>query len=156
MMSGVPIFIGRAVPGISASMTSNQERRRFHRFPFHADCELLVEDGQGHPCELLDLSINGALVQLDGSSEFDSERPGDLGLKLRGLTDDGKAEMLIGVRAVRIEDRCIACRFVDVDPDAFENLKNLVAANLGDLSMLDRELTQLDYWPGLSVSPGAD
>ncbi len=137
-------------------MTTNQERRRFHRFPFHADCELLVEDEQGYPCELLDLSINGALVELDESSEFDSSREGDLGLKLRGLTDDGKAEMLIGVEAVRIEDRRIACRFVDVDADAFESLKELVAANLGDLSMLDRELTQLDYWPGLSVSPWVD
>lgn len=130
-------------------MTSNQDRRRFHRFPFDADCELLLDDRQVYDCELLDLSINGALVELADTTEFESERPGNLELKLRGLTDDGEAEMLIGVEAVRIEERRIACRFVEVDAEAFAGLKELVAANLGDLSMLDRELTQLDYWPGL-------
>ena len=138
--------------------TSNpleEERRRFHRFPFQADCELVPDEGRAHSCELLDLSINGALVQLDRPADFDSARAGDLTLKLRGLVNGGRTEIVVDVRAVRVEEQRVACRFVHVDPDSFENLKDLVADNLGDLSMLDRELTQLDYWPGLSVSPSA-
>lgn len=134
-------------------MTTDTERRRFHRFPFHAECELVFDDGQRHACALLDLSINGALVELDRQPEFDSARAGDLTLKLRGMTDGGRVEMALSVRALRVDDNRIACCFVAVDPDSFEKLKDLVAENLGDLSMLDRELTQLDYWPGLSISP---
>jgi len=136
-------------------MTPEYDRRRFHRFPFHADCELLIEGGGAQRCELLDLSINGALVALPWPGDFDSSRDGDLTLKLQGLMNGSRTEIVVNVRAVRVEDQRIACRFVHVDPDSFENLKDLVADNLGDLSMLDRELTQLDYWPGLSVSPAA-
>lgn len=137
------------------SETPEQERRRFHRFPFQAECELVFDEGRIRPCELLDLSINGALVQLDQPADFDSARAGDLTLKLRGLTNGGQTEIVLDVRALRIEERRVACRFVHADPDSFENLKDLVANNLGDLSLLDRELTQLDYWPGLSISPSA-
>ena len=60
--------------------------------------------------------------------------------------------MVLSVRALRIESGRAACRFVGTDPASFERLRDLVADNLGDLEMLDRELTQLDYWPGLSVA----
>ncbi|MEE4302905.1 MAG: PilZ domain-containing protein [Wenzhouxiangella sp.] len=140
---------------VAEPMSPGQERRRFHRFPFHADCELVDDEGRPHACELLDLSINGALVELDRPGDFDSARAGDLTLKLRGLSDGTRAEIVVDVKALRVEQRRVACRFLHIDPDSFENLKDLIAANLGDLSMLDRELTQLDYWPGLSISPSA-
>jgi hypothetical protein len=140
-------------PGDLQSMNTDTERRRFHRFPFHAECQLVFEDGRRDDCALLDLSINGALVELDRQPEFDSARAGDLTLRLRGTSDGGRVEMALGVRALRVDDNRVACRFVGVDADSFERLKDLVAENLGDLSMLDRELTQLDYWPGLSISP---
>ncbi|NBB93745.1 MAG: hypothetical protein GVY32_11315 [Gammaproteobacteria bacterium] len=136
-------------------MTPEQDRRRFHRFPFHADCQLEADDGSVHACELLDMSINGALLELDRAADFDSARSGDLQLTLRGQDDARREDIVLGVQALRIEDRRIACRFVTVDPGSFERLRDLVAENLGDLSMLDRELTQLDYWPGLSIAPGA-
>lgn len=136
-------------------MNTEQDRRRFHRFPFQADCDLLAEEGRPRSCELLDLSINGALVELAGAEDFDSAQDCDLTLRLRGLTNGGRTDILVNARAIRVEDRRIACRFVHVEPDSFADLKDLVADNLGDLSMLDRELTQLDYWPGLSISSKA-
>lgn len=134
-------------------MNQEQDRRRFHRFPFHADCELQVHAGETYPCELLDLSINGALVELEDAADFDAARSGDLTLRMRGETDGGRADIMVGVRALRVDAGRIACRFALVDPGSFEQLRDLVAGNLGDISLLDRELTQLDYWPGLSVSP---
>lgn len=136
-------------------MNSESDRRRFHRFPFQAECELMVDEARPQPCELLDLSINGALVAVPDSKAFESSREGDLTLRMRGLNNGRRTDMVVNVRAVRVEEGRIACRFVHVEPDSFENLKDLVADNLGDLAMLDRELTQLDYWPGLSVSPAA-
>lgn len=137
-------------------MTAEQERRRFHRFPFDADCALELEGDGSHPCELLDLSINGALVALEPSDEFDEAQHGDLTLRLRGRHDRREAEMVFSVSAVRVEEQRVACRFTGTDAVSFERLSDLVANNLGDMKMLDRELTQLDYWPGLSVSPETD
>jgi hypothetical protein len=132
------------------------ERRRFHRFPFDASCALELEDGADHSCELMDLSINGALVALAADDDFDQARPGDLTLRLRGRRDRRAFEMVFSVRALRVQDGHVACRFVGTDPASFEQLRDLVADNLGDIELLDRELTQLDYWPGLSISPAAD
>lgn len=135
-------------------MTAEQdERRRFHRFPFDADCVIELDDGAEERCDLLDLSINGALVALAPGESVEDGRHGDLTLKIRGRHDRQAFEIVLRVRAVRIQDDRVACRFVGADPDSFEQLRDLIAANLGDTELLDRELTQLDYWPGLSVAP---
>lgn len=134
-------------------MNSEQERRRFHRFPFHADCRLTIGQGAAVPCELLDLSINGALIMLKVGLDEPTVLDGELRLDLRGAVHGDMVELHARVKAVRVEPERLACRFLGMDADSFEGLKELVAENLGDLSLLDRELTQLDYWPGLSVSP---
>lgn len=135
---------------------TESERRRFHRFPFDARCVLQLGDEQRHDCELLDLSINGALVTLDDSIELANSGNSDLTLSLRGHHDGRELDMEFRVRAVRVDGGHVACRFVGTDPTSFEHLKDLVAANLGEIELLDRELTQLDYWPGLSVAPATD
>jgi len=133
-------------------MDREEDRRRFHRFPFRADCELAAEEDRVRACELLDLSINGALVRLERAADFTKARTGDLTLKLCGLIDGAHTDIVVDVQAVRVVEGRVACRFVRVDPDGFERLKNLVADNLGDPCLLDRELRQLDYWPGLARS----
>ena len=135
---------------------TEDERRRFHRFPFDAGCVLQLGEGDRHDCDLLDLSINGALVTLDESIELAASGNSDLTLSLRGRHDGRELDMDFRVRAVRIDGGYVACRFVGTDPDSFEHLKDLVADNLGDIELLDRELTQLDYWPGLAIAPGSD
>lgn len=134
-------------------MTTEQERRRFHRFPFDADCRLMFGQGQLVPCELLDLSINGALIALDVGLDEPTVLDGLLRLDLQGSVHGDVLELHAEVKAVRVEPGRVACRFIGMDADSFDRLKNLVAENLGDLALLDRELTQLDYWPGLSISP---
>jgi hypothetical protein len=134
-------------------MSTEQERRRFHRFPFHADCRLTIGQGEPVPAELLDLSINGALIALGVGLDEPTVLDGTLKLDVRGAVHGDAAALNAEVKAVRVEPDRIACRFIGMDADSFDQLKNLVAENLGDLSLLDRELTQLDYWPGLSISP---
>lgn len=131
-------------------MNNESERRRFHRFPFEADCELVLPDDSRHDCELMDLSINGALVCLQQPELFEEARDSDLELRLTGLVRGDRVDMSSLVRAVRVQEDRIACRFSAMDADSFDHLKTLVADNLGDISLLDRELTQLDYWPLVS------
>lgn len=133
-------------------MSTSDERRRFHRFPFDAECELMLKD-QPIPCHLMDLSINGMLVQVDDDRDYPLSAEMYLRLRLTGTVDDHVVAIRGVVRAVRVHQRLIACRFEALDMDSFVQLKALVEKNLGDVLMLDRELTQLDYWPGLSISP---
>ncbi|TVQ36718.1 MAG: PilZ domain-containing protein [Wenzhouxiangella sp.] len=139
-------------------MSQQQERRRFHRFPFDAVCRLDLGAGGVWDCELLDLSINGALIRLgdDPVSRRKAESlvdNGSLHLRLSGQQRNDRVVLDLMVRAVRVQADTLACRFVAVDEESFARLKALVADNLGDSAMLERELTQLDYWPGLSISP---
>jgi hypothetical protein len=136
-------------------MSEQQERRRFHRFPFDAECRLELASGQQVPCRLLDLSINGALVKVDNSDGDHLVNQGQLKLSLTGLVDGARVELEMMVTVVRVHDQRLACRYTLVDTDSFAALKSLVADNLGDIQLLDRELTQLDYWPGLSMSPAS-
>ncbi len=141
-------------------MARHQERRRFHRFPFEADCELDLGAAGQQDCELLDLSLNGALIRLSATSDARLEarqlvEHGSLRLRLTGAVRGDQASMDMMVRAIRVQGDTLACRFVAVDAESMAVLKTLVAANLGNAELLERELTQLDYWPGLSISPSA-
>ncbi len=136
-----------------------QERRRFHRFPFEARCTVSFGERGEQPCELLDLSLNGALVRLPkqlqsaAAEDPDPVASGSLQLHLRGLRENDQTRMDMAAQIVRVQEDTLACRFVSLDESSFAALKALVAANLGDETLLKRELTQLDYWPGLSITP---
>ena len=136
-------------------MSSGSERRRFHRFPFEAQALLRIGSHSRIPCVLLDISLNGALLEVPNlaSVPLDNSR-GELGLALRGEVNGTEVTMSMDVNVVRILTERIACRFSEIDTKSFASLKLLIEDNLGDVSLLDRELTQLDYWPGLSVTPG--
>ncbi|AKS42922.1 PilZ domain-containing protein [Wenzhouxiangella marina] len=127
---------------------SESERRRFHRFPFNASCRLGVS-GQPIDCDLLDLSINGVLLKLHVEPGLGLSFDGELSLRLTGEQDGQEIDLKGTVRAVRVHADLLACHFTGMPASSFEQLKGLVEANLGDASLLDRELTQLDYWPGL-------
>lgn len=135
-------------------MSPSNERRRFHRFPFQAKAVLRIGSHSHVSCALLDLSINGALVDVDDLENHARGELGELELVVRGEVRGDVVTMRMAVETVRVEDSRLACRFVSVDDESFSNLKALIEDNLGEPSLLDRELTQLDYWPGLSITPG--
>lgn len=110
---------------------------------------------QSHiPCELMDLSLNGALLRIDELDYYHSRGElGELELVIRGEVRGDVVTMNMDVEAVRIENANLACRITSVDFASFDSLKTLIEDNLGDVTLLDRELTQLDYWPGRSHDP---
>lgn len=136
-------------------MSIAQERRRFHRFPFEAEGVLSVPKLGRLPCELIDLSISGVLLLLKAPVGKIAGQYGQLDLVLRGLDDSGQVEICSKVEAVWQEGEQLGCRYVGVDADSFAQLKALIEKNLGDPRLLDRELTQLAYWPGVEKSPTA-
>lgn len=136
-------------------MVQDQERRRFHRFPFDGRGLLSVGSARRLHCSVIDLSINGALLELQDDAELASGAAGELGLILRGLIKNTQVDLEFGIEIVWQEDLVLGCHFIRVDPGNFEQLKTFILDNLGDPSLLDRELTRLGYWPGVDPSSAA-
>ena len=76
---------------------------------------------------------------------------GELAMLITGELSGGEVELKIRFKVVRLDEDQLGCYFVGADPDNFDLLKRLVERNLGKPELLDRELLQLGYWPGLQA-----
>jgi hypothetical protein len=126
---------GTTAPAESESMQEDQ--RRFTRIPFDA-AAVLSKDGQDWPCELIDLSLKGALVgQPDG---WNGQANEDYQLT---LTLDSEVRIQMDVSVAHIENQHVGLYCKDIDLDSITHLRRLVELNLGDADLLERELMAL-------------
>lgn len=117
----------------------NQERRHFHRIVMHRPVTL---DCQEHPvkAELLDISLNGALVSLDDSWTPQIGNQADAAIR---LGDDDEFTIRMTVRVAHIKDGHVGLQVTSIDLDSATTLRRLVELNLADPALLERELEQL-------------
>lgn len=116
----------------------NQNRRQFSRIRFQSDARLFLPNGE-YGAEVIDLSLKGALVR--PSEEFFAMVGTKCTLKVR-LDDAGsviRMECTIVHRQAGLYG--LACR--EIDLDSITHLRRLVALNLGDEMLLERELNLL-------------
>lgn len=119
-------------------MTSPDDRRRFRRVDFFTGAYLCDANGRV-PCEVHDLSLHGALVEVAG--EFrDVSLITPLTLEIP-LDDDTHIRMQVRIAHDRDGVRGLECDSIDVD--SITHLRRLVELNLGDSSLLERELPAL-------------
>lgn len=113
------------------------ERRRFTRIPFDAECEMRAA-GATLIVKLVDISLHGALVE--SAQPLPIDRGGDAELQIY-LTND----ILIRMPAtlVHAESPCYGFRAREMDLDSISHLRRLIELNLGDETLLERELEQL-------------
>ena len=117
---------------------SDNDQRLFSRIPFHAVVQLHLGPDV-HPAHLLDIALKGALVELQ--QPVADLRGKDCQLKLN-LGRDGEAIVMDGVVAHQEGQHVgIKCRHIDVD--SLTSLRRLMEFNLGDVTLLDRELSHL-------------
>ncbi|MDR1661447.1 MAG: PilZ domain-containing protein [Azoarcus sp.] len=112
------------------------QRRHYSRIRFHGDASLQAGNCQW-PCEVLDLSLRGALVAV--------ESPG-LAVGISCLLE----LRLGGETCVRMDGRIAHCYHKQVgvvceetDLDSISHLRRLLSLNLGDVSLLEREFSAL-------------
>ena len=121
---------------------SQNEQRHFSRIPFDAQVTLLgSQNGQQWKLQLMDISLKGAL--LERPKDWNGEQ-GDqfhLDMRLDGAESDVKLTMDAVV--AHIEDDRIGFQCVNMDLDTATHLHRLVELNLGDESLLERELAEL-------------
>lgn len=120
-------------------MTSKaDERRRFSRIAFHRPAELDVRIAQG-TCEVLDVSMRGALVEVPHRFPATVGQPCTLAIRL----DAGEAVISMQGVVVHREGAQVGIRCVEIDLDSISHLRRLVELNVGDEDVLHRELSAL-------------
>ncbi len=128
---------GEARKDNPAAASEAQPQRRFTRIGFDAAVTLHAGADYWH-CELIDLSLKGALVRLP------ADCPGQAGDRFRlviALDETTRIEMEVEVAHRETDQTGLACRGLDMNSAA--HLRRLIELNLGDARLLERELSAL-------------
>jgi len=118
-------------------MNDTNERRRFTRFSFDAPAQLQQGEHQW-AVSVDDISLKGVLL----SRPADWEAQPSAAYQLRILLND-ETQVAMEVELVReaAAQLAFACRQIDLD--SISHLRRLVELNLGDETLLERELAAL-------------
>lgn len=113
------------------------ERRQYTRIPFNA--EILMQSGNEEwTCNLLDISLNGMLVEPPHDMNINPNNPCAVALF---LSDD----VIINIR-VRIRHTAAdrwGLEFINIDVESLQHLRHLLESHLQDNDLINRELAQL-------------
>ncbi len=120
---------------MSFAMT-NQERRNFSRIALDRPA-MLESEGRRTACELVDISLRGALVRVRAKL-----RAGAACTLLVHL-DAGLASIRMDGAIAHVGDGTAGVRCEEIDVDSIAHLRRLVELNLGDERLLQRELSAL-------------
>ena len=118
----------------------HKEKRRFKRIFHDASTHLIAEDGSAVQCNLLDISFNGCLIsgskytanfQVQDKLTIDIILGEQIGIEVSAhIVFIGKYKQL-------------GFQFDEIDIDSVTSLRKLVELNMGDTSMLERNLLSL-------------
>ena len=112
------------------------QRRRYSRIHFHESATFQVGLGQW-PCDVIDLSLRGALITVAiPNIAVDTSCL----LELR-LNDDICVRMEGRIAHHSNNQAGIVCEMTDLD--SISHLRRLLALNLGDASLMDREFSTM-------------
>lgn len=114
----------------------SDDRRHFWRAAFHSPVRLVSSAGTTE-AELIDLSLKGALVEVDKPSL----QVGDRCQIHLALSPEVAIQMATVV--THVEGRKLGLRSEHTDLDSITHLRRLVELNAGDPDLLDRELSAL-------------
>lgn len=117
---------------------TGDERRRFSRITFHRPAELDVKIARA-TCEVIDVSLKGALVEVPVSFRTHVGEKCTLTIRL----DAGEAVIRMEGEIVHREGTLAGVRCLEIDLDSISHLRRLVELNLGDDAALHRELSAL-------------
>jgi len=113
------------------------DRRRFHRVGFHADAILKLPIGTVS-VEVIDISLAGALMEVDSTAILTEGSPGSLILR---LSDEVQIKMKGEI--IEHSDGKYAIRRKLCSPGDDQHLKRLLELNLGGSKLLERDIQTL-------------
>ncbi len=114
------------------------DKRRFHRVLYQVHAELTDASGHPHPCQIVDLSLRGCLLEFSGEPALDTAGPC---LLMIPLDRDNTIQMTLSLAHRHGPRLGFVCRHTDLT--SFTLLRPLVELNLGDPKWLERDLNSL-------------
>ena len=114
------------------------ERRRFHRIATDKGVRLL-HDGVPHQGTVLDISLRGLLLELDGDWRPQTGTRVEAGISLEGDTPG----IVMDGEVAHVDGRRLGLRCVSIELESASRLRRMVELNLQDDRLLERELTEL-------------
>ena len=115
-----------------------EERRNFSRIALSRPATLEA-GGARFACELLDISMRGALFRVKGQLRVIDEQPCTVVVHL----DAGSAAIRMKGAVAHQADRTVGVRCREIDFESITHLRRLLELNLGDEKLLHRELAAL-------------
>ncbi len=120
------------------NQSESSERRRFHRILFDAPTRIETASGNLQTC-LLDISLKGALAKAPEDWQPQAGEP----VVLHVMLDDAGTEITMHALCAHIEADRVGFLCDEIDMDSITQLKRLVAMNIGDDDLLQRDLAGL-------------
>lgn len=114
--------------------------RTYSRIPFVADA-LIETDTERLQAHILDISLKGALIALEGEASPPATEPYTLCIWLAG------ADTAICMEAVtrNRDTNRLGCEWTGIDIESMTSLRRLLELNLADCELVERELHQLQH-----------
>jgi len=120
--------------------TTEKRRRHFTRIPFDAEYRLLTPEANKHwDGSVIDLSLHGVLIQRP--KDIQARRGDDFILELILSANDINIQM--EVQVAHSHDSFIGLECGHIDLESMTHLRRLLELNLGDPSLLERELSEM-------------
>ncbi|MDT8448494.1 MAG: PilZ domain-containing protein [bacterium] len=113
----------------------SSERRHFHRIPFEHSVKLDLPKGE-QICQLIDLSLKGALVHCEAPLEISKGDKCQFSIQL----DGANASIDTSATLVFQEGLQNGFRFDEINIDSLTHLRRLVELNSGDPEQVRQEL----------------
>jgi c-di-GMP-binding flagellar brake protein YcgR len=114
------------------------ESRDFSRITFHRPVELAIR-GASVSCELVDISLNGALLRVRSAARFKLGDPCIITIHL----DEALSLIRMSGNVAHREAETLGVRCQGLDLDSVVHLRRLLELNLGEEHLLHRELAAL-------------
>ncbi|MDP5146118.1 PilZ domain-containing protein [Shewanella sp. ULN5] len=114
------------------------ERRKFSRILFDANAYLAQDDSTWRTT-ILDLSLNGALVQIP--ENFTGAQNSQIILEF--VLPDSDVELVMHTEVVHKTSEHLGLRCLHIDVESISHLRRIIELNLGDAELLNRELEML-------------
>jgi hypothetical protein len=110
------------------------ELRNYRRIPFHTIATIHWAQDK-FPCELVDLALRGALLQID------DEVPIKIGARAQVEIELANSELKLtfGIKLIHRDQNQYGFLFIDADDESLAHLRRLLELNLGDGEEVERE-----------------
>lgn len=119
------------------------EKRNFTRIRLEGDAILETEE-RIFSSQLIDISLKGALIVRPADCHLIPPKPCALRLQLL----DSEVVIEMGGHIAHLHDEMVGICCDKIDLDSITHLRRIVELNLGDSSLLERELAELGHLVG--------